>query len=201
MNSIARRLAQGSHRARAAVTVIAVLLAAVASFVAPARSSEDAAWKALGDGAIVLFRHSEAPGGGDPPGFKLGDCKTQRNLSERGRSQARRIGEAFRERGVVVGGVLTSQWCRSADTAELAFPGRATHEPSFNSFFDYPEREPAQTKAARAILLGWRGPGALVVTTHQVNITALTGVHPGSGEGVVVRGKDGKLSVVGRVKP
>jgi phosphohistidine phosphatase SixA len=167
---------------------------------APA-ASEAAAWEALRAGAVALFRHATAPGTGDPPGMRLDDCATQRNLDESGRAQARRIGEAFRAEGVVVGAVLTSRWCRARETADLAFPGLARAEPAFDSFFDERAEGPARTARARRIMLDWGGPGALVVATHQVNITALTGVVPSSGEGVVLKPSGGDLVVVGRVRP
>lgn len=165
-------------------------------------AADDAAWNTLrSDGAIVLFRHATAPGIGDPAGMRIGDCATQRNLSEAGRAEARGIGKAFRDRSISVGRVLTSQWCRCNETAELAFPGAVTEAPAFNSFFENRAQSAPQTDAARTILSGWAGPGVLVVVTHQVNITALTGVYPASGEGVVLRVADGVLSVVGRIKP
>ena len=167
---------------------------------APA-ASEAAAWEALRAGAVALFRHATAPGTGDPPGMRLDDCATQRNLDESGRAQARRIGEAFRAEGVVVGAVLTSRWCRARETADLAFPGLARAEPAFNSFFDERAEGPARTARARRIMLDWGGPGALVVATHQVNITGLTGVVPSSGEGVVLGRSGTDLIVVGRVRP
>lgn len=167
----------------------------------PVEASEDAAWAALRQGGIVLFRHANAPGGGDPVGMRLDDCTTQRNLDDAGVAQARRIGDAFRSRAIEVGAVLTSQWCRARDTAELAFPGRKHDETAFNSFFGDASKAPAQTAAARRILADWRGPGALVVATHQVNITALTGISPASGEGIVVKRENGTISVVGSVRP
>lgn len=164
--------------------------------------ADEAAWSALRtDGAIVLFRHATAPGFGDPPGMRIGDCATQRNLSDGGRAEARGIGTAFRDRSIIVGKVLASQWCRCAETAELAFPGMATPEPAFNSFFEDRSRSGPQTEAALAILANWKGPGALVVVTHQVNINALTGEVAASGEGVIVRVADGAVAVVGRIKP
>lgn len=168
---------------------------------AGARADEAAAWAALRSGGIVLFRHAHAPGGGDPPGMRLGDCATQRNLDADGRAQARRIGAAFLAQDVTPGRVLSSQWCRARDTAELAFPGRAESAPAFNSFFDDRARGPEQTAAAREILLAWRGPGALVVATHHINIVGLTGIAPQSGEGIVLANAGGTLSVVGRVRP
>lgn len=163
--------------------------------------TEAAAWDALRGGAIVLFRHAHAPGGGDPAGMRLGDCATQRNLDATGRAQAERIGQALRGQGVPIGAVLTSEWCRTRETAELAFPGRARPEPIFNSFFADRSTGPAQTEAARALLLGWAGPGALFVSTHQVNITALTRIVPASGEGIVLQRQGEELVVVGRIRP
>jgi phosphohistidine phosphatase SixA len=183
-----------------------LLLAAMLSAGARHAIAEDAAWAVLRAGGLVLFRHAIAPGGGDPAGMRLGDCATQRNLDEAGRAQARRIGEAFRTEGVTVGAVLASAWCRTRETADLAFPGQALAEPAFNSFFADRGSGAAQTDAARDILLRWQGPGALVVITHQVNITALTAtlgaaIVPASGEGVVLRRRDGGLAVAGRIQP
>ena len=164
-------------------------------------NSEAEAWAALKGGAVVLFRHATAPGVGDPPGFKLGDCSTQRNLDADGQAQALRIGRAFEREAVPVGAVLSSAWCRAKETGELAFPGRLRLEPAFNSFFAAPALEPTQTATARELLLAWRGPGALVVVTHQVNITALADVTPSSGEGIVLRVDADRLVEVGRIAP
>ncbi len=165
------------------------------------QDAEATAWQALREGAIVLFRHANAPGVGDPPGFRLGDCSTQRNLDATGQAQARQIGQQFQKRQIAVGSVLNSEWCRARDTAMLAFPGRAQDQPVFNSFFDNAASAAPQTAAAQAQLLAWQGPGALVVFTHQVNITALTRIVPSSGEGVVLHRVGNGLQVVGRVQP
>ena len=166
--------------------------------------ADNAAWAALQKpGAIVLFRHALAPGGGDPPGFKIGDCSTQRNLSDEGKAQAQRIGGALRERGVKVQAVWHSEWCRTRDTAQIAFPALRANalkpEPAFNSFFADRSSAPAQTAAAKELLLKWRGSGALVVVTHQVNITQLTEIFPQSGEGVVLVRSGQQLRVAGRI--
>lgn len=176
---------------------------ATLGFLNPAGVSkaEEEAWTALKNGAIVLFRHANAPGTGDPANFKIGDCSTQRNLDARGREQAARIGESFRTRSVTVSAVWTSQWCRARDTADLAFPGLAIEQPAFNSFFGNREQEPEQTAAAMEQLGRWKGPGALAIFTHQVNITALTGVVPASGEGIVVHMSSGKPIVLGQIRP
>lgn len=180
-----------------------VLLLLALLLLPPASArADDAPWALLKEpGAIVLFRHAYAPGVGDPAGFRLGDCATQRNLDARGRAEARGIGAGFGQRGIAVGRVLTSQWCRARETAELAFPGRAEAEPAFNSFFGDRAEEPGKTAAARAILADWKGPGLLVVVTHQVNISALTGEVPRSGEGIILRVVDGETQVLGRLPP
>jgi phosphohistidine phosphatase SixA len=186
---------------RHSIFAITSWLALAALPAQAANSDATAAWAALRSGSIVLLRHANAPGVGDPPGFQLDDCSTQRNLDDVGRAQARALGARFRSRGITVGEVRTSQWCRTRETAQLAFPGRPLDEPLFNSFFAQSEREPAQTAGARQLLLNWKGPGVLVVVTHQVNITAITGITPASGEGVVLKRTGGKLNVVGRIEP
>ncbi len=166
----------------------------------PEEQADAAAWQALRAGAIAVFRHAQAPGVGDPPQFKLGDCSTQRNLDDTGRQQAREIGQRFRSRGVAVGLVIASQWCRARDTAELAFPGQVQSDTALNSFFGNADTQPAQTAALRARLLAWRGPGALVAVSHQVNISALTGLSSASGDGVVLQRVGDALRVVGTIR-
>lgn len=173
----------------------AVLL--LASAAAQAQSD----WRAVADGTIVLFRHANAPGIGDPDHFKLNDCSTQRNLDDTGRQQARTLGAQFRARNIAVGRVLTSQWCRTRETAQLAFPGVPVDAPAFNSFFGDRSTSEAQTAQALRTLTAWRGPGVLVVVTHQVNISALTDVGSGSAEGIIVKPVGDRLQVLGRVQP
>jgi phosphohistidine phosphatase SixA len=182
---------------------ILAALALVLGIVAPASAgmNEARAWQALQEGAIVLFRHADAPGTGDPEDFRLGDCATQRNLGTEGRLQAARIGQAFRDRDIPVTRVLTSEWCRARDTADLAFPGMAEPAPAFNSFFADRTRADRQTAAALRRLSKWQGQGTLVVVTHMVNIAALTNLAPGQGEGVVMRmAADGPV-VLGTIAP
>ncbi|MFQ4137091.1 histidine phosphatase family protein [Nodosilinea sp. PGN35] len=134
----------------------------------------------------VLLRHALAPGSGDPPGFQLGDCATQRNLSAEGQDQARRIGAAFRQRDIDVVKVLSSQWCRSLDTAELMALGPVEPFEPINSFFRDRGTAAQQTAQVRDYLRRQPNRGVIVMVTHQVNITALTGVVPGSGQAVVL---------------
>lgn len=169
----------------------------------------EAAWAALrAGGAVVVLRHAQTVAGiGDPPGFRLDDCATQRNLSEDGRQQARRIGKAFQAAGVAVGEVLSSRWCRCLDTATEAF-GRVMPWPAADSFFDRRSAgagdDPAarQTAELRDRVAAHRGRDTLVVVTHQVNITALTGIVPAMGELVVLkpdRRSAGGFNVAGRL--
>lgn len=160
-----------------------------------------ASWDALRQpGAVALMRHALAPGFGDPPSFTLGDCSTQRNLDDRGRAQARAVGDAFRARGVRVDRVLTSQWCRCRETAELLGLGPVEEVAALNSFFADRSTADAQTRATRAMLAALPDGVLPVVVTHQVNITALTGIFPSSGELVFV-GRGGDAALLGRSLP
>jgi phosphohistidine phosphatase SixA len=182
---------------RAAVLALIVVL--LTGPTDPAHASTEEAWAALrAGGAVALIRHARAPGTGDPPGFRLGDCATQRNLSDEGRRQAAELGALFTARGVPVGRVLSSGWCRADETARLAFGGAERWAPLDSFFADRTEAEP-RTAALREAVAAWAGPGTLVLVTHQVNVTGLTGIVPREGEVVVVRPHDGRVAVVGRV--
>ena len=147
-------------------------------------------------GAVGLLRHATAPGTGDPPEFELGRCETQRNLSDAGRDQARRIGYRLQDARIEAR-VYSSQWCRTLETAELLGIGPVMPLPALNSFFADRGEERAQTRAVLDVLRQWRG-STIILVTHQVNITALTGVYPQSGEMITARlGPDG-LVVTGR---
>lgn len=159
-------------------------------------------WTALRtEGHIALMRHAVAPGIGDPQDIVLGDCTTQRNLSAAGRAQARQIGDRFRANGIDEAHVSSSEWCRCLETAELLNLGTVEALPFLNSFFrDFDQEEP-QTSA----LTTWIGQQQLdrphVLVTHQVNITALTGIYPASGEIVVVKHVgSGEIEIVGTIR-
>ena len=177
---------------------------AIAAGSARARGAEgSAALEALREGGTVaLVRHASAPGTGDPPGFRLGDCSTQRNLSEGGRRQAAELGRKLREAGVLVTELRSSRWCRAIHTAQLAFPEiPVTPDAALDSFFDERGNRQRQTEQARALITSWRGrQGTLVLVTHQVNITALTDIFPAEGEVVVLRPAVASIAVVGRVR-
>jgi broad specificity phosphatase PhoE len=136
---------------------------------------------------VILLRHAETvPGIGDPPGYKLDDCRTQRNLGAAGRAQARAWGEAMTRDQIPIGGVFSSVWCRCLDTAKLAF-GKADTWPALNSHFDRGAAE-QQAEQVRGGMVVRMSPGKnLVLVTHQVNITTLTGKVPSMGEAVIAR--------------
>lgn len=183
-------------------TLLPVLLFAH-GLTAPAAHANNDLWNKLQSGGyVLLMRHASTdPGLGDPPEFRLGDCATQRNLSAAGRDEARRSGRQFAERGIAISAVLSSRWCRSLDTAQLAF-GTATPYPPLDSFFAKTAGSEKQTAATIARIRGFRGPGNLALVTHQVNITALTGQYPAQGEIFVVRSNvQGKLELVYRILP
>lgn len=159
-----------------------------------------ALWRRLqAGGHVVLIRHAATvPGVGDPANFKLGACATQRNLSDAGREDARRIGAAFRERAVPVSQVLSSRWCRCVDTAQLAF-GRVRPEPMVDSMFNDDEAaRQVKVRALRAYLAAHREPGNLVLVTHDINIRVLVDESLSQGEMVVALAQpDGSLQSLG----
>lgn len=171
----------------------------------PVSAADPVATALAAGGVALVMRHATAPGTSDPEHFKLDDCPTQRNLSEEGRAEARRIGAYVKKLGLIAGEVLTSQWCRCRDTAQLAFGG-AKDWPALNSFIrdrDAGERQVAEVRARIAALKP--GDRPLVLVTHQVMVTALSGIYPQSGEIVVLAPvtRDGRqeLRVIGSIKP
>lgn len=140
-------------------------------------------------GMVLLMRHASTEGAGDLPGYRLGDCATQRNLSEAGREEARRAGERIRAMHAPIERVYTSPWCRCRETAMLAF-GRAEDWEPLGSFFDRPDEEPAATAHVKKRILGYtitRPRGNVVMVTHNVNIAALTKLSVAPAEIVVVQ--------------
>ena len=166
--------------------------------VAGADDAADA-WKALrAGGHIALMRHADAPGGfGDPPGFRIDDCATQRNLSEKGRADAAKIGARLQREGIAFGKILSSPWCRCVDTAKLLNLGAVETEATFGNVVVLRDQRETLTAGARALIAKWNGPSNLLVVTHGANIAALTTISPASGEIVVVRG--GSVEPVGRL--
>lgn len=197
-----------SRTIRAITVAMAVSMALTALISAPARADRGTkflSWSDLDDrtGVVVLMRHALAPGGGDPPGFRLGDCSTQRNLSSEGRAQARRIGRDIRSSGIAVAAVLASPWCRSAQTARLLGIGPVSTRSYLGSTFTASDATSARREArTRQLIASHReDPGALFLVGHYANIVDLIGLTTESGAAVAVRmGDDGELDVIGRIR-
>ena len=151
---------------------------------------------------VVMLRHALAPGTGDPSNFDLADCSTQRNLSAEGRSQAQQIGQAFQDQEVSVRQVLSSQWCRCLETAQLMDLGPVEPYPPLNSFFRDRSTATTQTTDIRREMGSQVDqPGVVVMVTHQVNITELTDIVPLSGEAVVLEAQPAGIKVLGTILP
>lgn len=157
--------------------------------------SSEQNWKPAQEGnKIILIRHSLAPGGGDPAGFKINDCKTQRNLNRAGINQSKKIGKLFEKNKVLIDQVLTSQWCRCKDTAKYAFGDYKEFTP-LNSTFQspYDKNETKQLKELYSFVKKWDGKRKnLVLITHYSIITAITNAVPSSGE-IVITDKNFKV--------
>ena len=188
-------------------SIVALSLALIMSLVTPtALMAEDAkeAWEALATGGrVALIRHGNAPPGfgGDPPGFQLDDCTTQRNLDDKGRAQSRALGEALRTQGVRVDRIISSPVCRCVDTATLMAVGHVD-----SSWALLPDRDAARPRLreVKALISSWRGPGTLVLVTHGFTIEALIGFLPEQAEIIVLRptpGVEPGAHVVGRIAP
>ena len=188
---------------RIAVVLLALAALAPSLIVAPTGAVADDrdAWAALVNGGhVALVRHGSAPpgGGGDPPGFRIDDCATQRNMDERGRAQARALGEAFRRHGVPVDRIQSSPWCRCLETARLMALGPVESVMAVASS----ERSPERLVVLKQMVADWRGPGTLVLVTHALTVRALVGVMPEQAEIVVIRprlGDQAGMNVVGRI--
>lgn len=176
------------------------LLLSVLVILPISAQANEATWQALKEGGLViLMRHSLAPGIGDPPGFVLEQCETQRNLSAAGRAQAQAVGRAFRARNIPIAAVYSSRWCRALDTADLMALGPVEPTPWLDSFFRGQGDQGLITQTAQEQIAAWQGAGNLLLITHQVNITALIGGGVGSGEMIVLRPTVDSFQVVGRL--
>ena len=163
-------------------------------------NASEQTWNLAQEGnKIILIRHSLAPGGGDPTGFKIDDCKTQRNLNKKGINQSKKIGKLFKRNKVPIDQVLSSQWCRCKDTAKYAF-GEYTEFTALNSTFQSPfdKNEGKQLKDLYSYVKKWNGNGKnLILITHYSIITAITTAVPSSGEIVIA---DKNFKVLGTIQ-
>lgn len=135
-------------------------------------------------GRVLMLRHALAPGTGDPPGFRIDDCTTQRNLDETGRAQARSLGRQLAKAGIVSATIHSSQWCRCQETARLLQLGPVSILPALNSFYGRPAERTARLAALRAFLAGLPVDGRpVILVTHQFTINAFTDAGTPSGGG------------------
>ena len=155
--------------------------------------------KQLEDGGKLIFiRHAYAPGNGDPNNFNLDDCSTQRNLNSIGRKQAKDIGEFFRENEIKIYKVLTSEWCRCKETADIAFKNFSTNS-FLNSFYSskFAKNKDKQVKALKEYIKKFKSDKNLVLVTHYVLISEILNYGPSSGE-IVVSNKN--LNIIGSLE-
>ncbi len=152
-------------------------------------------------GHILMIRHALAPGSGDPANFKIGDCSTQRNLDNRGREQARAIGNWLRSNGITSARMYSSQWCRCLETARLIDLGPVAELPALNSFYELVQNREPNLRALREFIAGQPRDGKLIIlVTHFVTISAIADRGVSSGEGVILELNQNKLyEVVGQL--
>ena len=152
-------------------------------------------------GHILMIRHALAPGTGDPANFQIGDCSTQRNLDDRGRKQAKAIGDWLHANGITSARVYSSQWCRCLETAELINMGTVTELPALNSFYELTRDREPNLKALRKFIAEQPFDGVLVIlVTHLVTISAIANEGVSSGEGVLLKlSGDAPYKIVGRL--
>jgi len=167
---------------------------------APAHATE-AGWALLRDGGhVVLLRHAFTPGTGEPGAFDVEKCSTQRNLSDRGKQQARKMGALFAARAETTDRVLSSRYCNCLETARIAFGDRLVEAFAPLDLLKGGEAADASSlDAVRNEIARLSGSGNLVLVTHLENIRALTGVSPREGEAVIVRADGDKVHVLGRI--
>jgi broad specificity phosphatase PhoE len=182
---------------RSPTAICGALLAVVALLSLPSPAlADETLWSLLKKGGrVVLMRHAvTTPGVGDPPGFRLDDCSTQRNLTDDGRRDAQQVGAEFRARGVVVENVLSSPWCRCVETANLAF-GKAEISTALSNLFTHPQNRDRQVREMRE-LISVPPVGNRVFVSHGATISALTGVSLDTAEMLVVTPQGGGQFVV-----
>jgi phosphohistidine phosphatase SixA len=166
------------------------VLIAASFFVSVVAQASDLSDKLKSPDYVLLMRHTRAPGVGDPTNYKLSDCKSQRNLSAEGRTQAKTVGHWLRKQGVNEAEVHSSAWCRCKDTAELLNFGSFEVEPSLASFFDEMHKAKERTQQLQLFIaekLKEKSDKALILVTHHVNIFEFMGENIASGDMVLAK--------------
>jgi phosphohistidine phosphatase SixA len=180
-------------------------LLVVLGLSAPSLADEAGIASLKAGGHVAMVRHGlTTPGSGDPLGFKLEDCATQRNLIDQGREESRKLGRLLRDRGIAVDRVLSSEWCRCIETAELIAVGKVEKASPLNNLFGRPQNRAKQVEEMRELIAKWNGPGTLLLVTHGATMGALMGINPETAAGVVLAPAPGTADgfrVVGRLSP
>jgi phosphohistidine phosphatase SixA len=178
------------------------------SLTQPAQASETAKDLAIWDqlqgsnpkGYVLLMRHALAPGVGDPPNLKVGDCSTQRNLNEEGRTQAREMGQWLQRREIKILRVESSRWCRANETAKLLNIGTVRPNKNLDSLFQETNlnSHPQTANIKKRIINHRNTRGLLIFVGHFVNFQAVAQTSLDSGEGVLVRATStGEIKILG----
>ena len=149
-------------------------------------------------GNLIFIRHAYAPGGGDPKNFEINDCKTQRNLSNNGREQAKKIGSYFKDNNIPIGKVYSSEWCRCKETASIAFSDFETKS-FLNSFFSsrFIRNKDSQIKKFKTFINNWNKDKNLVFVTHYVVIKEILNINSSSGEVIIT---DSNHKIINRIQ-
>lgn len=139
---------------------------------------------------VLLMRHANAPGYGDPAGYVLSQCSTQRNLGDGGKKQASAIGQWLKTQGIQQARLYSSPWCRCIDTAKLLNFGQVTIAPALGSFFDDMSQQNKHTRELATLIkkeLAAHPKEPIILVTHHVNIEAFTGKVVAVGDMVLVK--------------
>ena len=185
--------AENPHSSATGLVRLATLafLAAALLFSQQARAEPLGEAMAKIDGDVLFLRHALAPGFGDPADFQVDDCSTQRNLNDVGRAQARAIGAYMKANRIAPDVILSSRWCRCQDTAREMDVGPFMTHDGLNSFFDGHVDREATLAALRQRMSEIEKGSLVLMVTHQVVITAITGIAPQSGGMVVYNSRTG----------
>ena len=184
---------QESVMIRAAIAILFLSLAAIQA------AATEAGWALLREGGqVVLISHANALGHDEPANFDLESCATQRNLSDRGREQARRMGALFFARAAPIDAVLSSRYCRAYETATLAF-GDAEILDALDNFEPGSDAAKVQIPAIQERIRSYTGAGNLVMVTHPDVIEAVTGARPRDAEAIIVSRSKEPIGVAARI--
>ena len=177
--------------------IITAFVLSVVSVLHPAYAQSNISSDLRDGNHVLLMRHADAPGFGDPTGYRLDQCSTQRNLGEQGKKQALAIGQWLKTQGINTANVISSPWCRCIDTARLLNKGSVKISPALGSFFDDMSLEKQQTLALEKLIQNQLNESPtipLILVTHHVNIQAYAGKVVNVGDMVLVKvDKNGKF--------